>query len=102
MDYSLLVGIHNVDEELRRQKEQKEQKDQKDETSPKSPVVDGMATLPLMSRQQHQSTMTTGESPLQRSSTVRRLYSIIPESAQAQTPTMNSIEESTSIPYEVP
>ena len=90
MDYSLLVGIHNIDEELRRQR---------DQAASTSPTVDGSATLPLMSSR-HQPSTTT-ESPLQRSLTVRRLYSIIPETAQAQTPNIN-IEESASIPYEVP
>lgn len=92
MDYSLLVGIHNIDEELRRQREQ---------ASSASPtVVDGVATLPLMSHRQPPSATTT-ESPLQRALTVRRLFSVIPESTQAQTPNLH-IEESASIPYEVP
>lgn len=89
MDYSLLVGIHNIDEELRNRRKQV--------ASTASPPVDGAATLPL-SRQQPSSTT---ESPLQRSLTVRRLFSIIPESSQAQTPNFN-MEDSTSIPYEVP
>ena len=88
MDYSMLVGIHNIDEELRRKRDQA------------SPTVDGAATLPLISSR-HQPSATT-ESPLQRSLTVRRLYSIIPETAQAQTPNINIVEESASIPYEVP
>ena len=91
MDYSLLMGIHNIDEELRRQR---------DQGSSTSPTMDGAATLPLTSRQQHQ--LTTTESPLQRSLTVRRLFSIIPESAAAQTPNLSSVEEPTSAPYEVP
>ena len=90
MDYSLLMGIHNIDEELRRPR---------DQASSTSPMVDGTATLPLTSRQQQLSTTT--ESPLQRSLTVRRLFSIIPESATAQTPNL-SVEEPTSTPYEVP
>ena len=88
MDYSLLVGIHNIDEELRRQRDQAT-----------SPTVDGAATLPLVSSRRQPPTTT--ESPLQRSLTVRRLFSIIPETAQAQTPNIN-IEESATIPYEVP
>lgn len=90
MDYSLLMGIHNIDEELRKQREK---------ASSASPTVDGAATLPPTTR--HQPSTTT-ESPLQRSLTVRRLYSIIPESATAQTPNLSSIEDATSIPYEVP
>ena len=86
----MLVGIHNIDEEIRRKREQ---------ASSTSPTVDGAATLPLLSRQQPAATTT--ESPLQRSLTVRRLYSIIPETAQAHTPNIN-IEESASVPYEVP
>lgn len=85
MDYSLLVGIHNIDEGLRRQR---------DQVSSASPTVDGAATL------RHQSTTT--ESPLQRSLTVRRLFSIIPESTQAPTPNLNNVEEFASMPYEVP
>ena len=85
----MLVGIHNIDEEMRRKRGQ---------ASSTSPTVDGAATLPLLSRQHP---ATTTESPLQRSLTVRRLYSIIPEVTQAQTPNIN-IEESASLPYEVP
>jgi len=88
MDYSLLVGIHNIDEVLRRQR---------DQVSSASPTADGGQALASHHHQQ-----ATTESPLQRSLTVRRLYSIIPETAQAQTPNLNCVEESASMPYEVP
>lgn len=93
MDYSLLVGIHNIDEELRNRRDQATSSKRDQDTST-SPVGDKASTLP---RQQP----TTLESPLQRSLTVRRLFSIIPESTGAQTPNVN-IEESVAIPYEVP
>jgi len=83
MDYSLLVGIHNIDEALR----------QKDEevSSPKA------ATLPRLSQN-----ASSTDSPFQRSLTVRRMFSIIPESAQAQTPNFSVEEAVSSPPYEVP
>jgi len=83
MDYSLLVGIHNIDEALR----------QKENEAPSSPKA---ATLPLLTPN------TSADSPFQRTLTVRRMFSIIPESAQAQTPNF-SVEEAASLPpYEVP
>lgn len=93
MDYSLLVGIHNIDEELRSRRDQATSSKRDQDTST-SPVGDKASTLP---RQQP----TALESPLQRSLTVRRLFSIIPESTGAQTPNVN-IEESVAMPYEVP
>ena len=84
MDYSLLVGIHNIDEALR----------QKAEDVLSSPKAN---TLPLLSQN-----ASSTDSPFQRSLTVRRMFSIIPESAQVQTPNFSVEEATSSPPYEVP